>query len=347
MPPATQSAPSIGGATRLRQAVFVEQRRSGWQRLEQLLDAAERRGLSGLAPEDVDELGVLYRWVTSDLAFATGRGYDAGLQAYLNRLTARAHAVVYAGAAEGGWERVFTFFRTTFPAEVYRSRGVILLSALIFVAAALLAHYLIRQQPLDAYVLLPAQFLEPIHKGLHETNFVSAQRGLGAPALSALIMQNNIRLAFYAFAGGLTLGIVTVYLLGFNGLVLGGLAALYESAGFGRDFWATIAPHGIIELTAVQIASGAGLLLAASIIAPGRLQRRDALRRNAARAGVLIIGVTSMLAVAGFIEGFISPDNFSPSFRLAFGAATAVGMAAYFSGGWRRAIVAGQTRVAR
>jgi len=29
------------------------------------------------------------------------------------------------------------------------------------------------------------------------------------------------------------------------------MAALFTNAGFGRDFWATIAPHGVIELTAI------------------------------------------------------------------------------------------------
>jgi len=61
------------------------------------------------------------------------------------------------------------------------------------------------------------------------------------------------------------------------------------------------APHGVIELTAIQIAGAAGLLIAAGIVAPGPLRRRDAIARNAQRAGILIAGVASMLLVAGTI----------------------------------------------
>lgn len=314
----------------MRQATFVERRQAGWQRLEDLLKQAERGGVRRLEADEVSELGTLYRWVTSDLAFASGRRYDPTLVAYLNRLTARAHAVVYAGAAEGGVQRVLRFYARTFPREVWTSRWPMLLSVGLFSGSAALAYFLIHTQPLDAYVLLPAQLVAPIHKGLHESNFEPMANALGSPTMSAYILQHNIGQAFLAFAGGITLGIVTVYVLVFNGLVLGGIAALYNDAGFGRDFWATIAPHGVIELTAVQIAAGAGLLLAAGVLVPGRLRRRDALRRNAGRAAVLIVGVASMLVVAGLIEGFFSPQSFSQTTRLMFGATTAVAMALYF-----------------
>jgi uncharacterized membrane protein SpoIIM required for sporulation len=319
----------------MRQATFVERRQAGWKRLETLLDTVDRRGIRRLDAAEVSELGTLYRWVTSDLAFAQGRAYDPTLVAYLNRLTARAHALVYAGASEGGLARVLRFFDRTFPMEVRNSRVPILIAVALFCGSAALAYFLIHNQPLDAYVLLPPELITPIHKGLHAQNFETNEQLMGSPTMAAWIMQNNIRLAFFAFAGGVTLGIVTVYLLLFNGLMLGGAAAMYTDAGFGRDFWATIAPHGIIELTAVQIAAGAGLLIAAGILAPGQLRRRDAIRRNARRAGILIMGVASMLVVAATVEGFFSPQNYPEQVRLLFGGATVLAMFLYYLWGTR------------
>lgn len=314
----------------MRQAAFVNQRQMGWQQLEALLSRAEKRGLRGLEPEQVAELGTLYRWVTSDLAFANARRYDMTLQAYLNRLTARAHALVYARHQSGGLRTVIDFYTQTFPAEVRASAAPIGICAGVFIAAAVAAYALIITQPLNAYVLLPAQLIQPIHHGLHQTNFEPAVRQLGTPTLSAEIMTNNVRLAFLAFAGGLTLGALTLYLLIFNGLMLGGMAALYWQAGFGRDFAATVAPHGVIELSAVQIAAGAGLLLAAAVLSPGRLRRVDAMRRNGKRAGVLVLGVASMLVVAATIEGGFSPQKYSDQARIGFGIMTAVLMLTYF-----------------
>jgi uncharacterized membrane protein SpoIIM required for sporulation len=149
--------------------------------------------------------------------------------------------------------------------------------------------------------------------------------------MSSLIITNNIRVAYLTFAAGIvTLGIGTLYLIVFNALMLGALGGLFARAGFGADFWATIAPHGVIELTAIQIAGGAGLLIAAGVLLPGRLRRRDAIAQNGARAGVLIAGVTAMLCVAGIIEGFFSPLRFSADVRASVGIITAIGLVLYF-----------------
>ena len=118
--------------------------------------------------------------------------------------------------------------------------------------------------------------------------------------------------------------------------MLGGVGALFTNAGFGYDFWATVAPHGVIELTAIQIAGGAGLLIAAGVLYPGRLRRRDAIAVNAKRAGTLIVGVASMLVVAGTIEGFISPQRWPPEVRIGIGAVTAVALLFYFGFAGRR-----------
>jgi uncharacterized membrane protein SpoIIM required for sporulation len=126
-------------------------------------------------------------------------------------------------------------------------------------------------------------------------------------------------------------GVPTFYLIFTNGLMVGGLGAMYQNAGFGYDFWATIAPHGVIELTAIQISGGAGFLISAAIFNPGRLRRIDALMRNSKRAIVLFGGVVAMLICAALIEGFFSPQRFSPEIRIGVGALTALALSYYFA----------------
>ena len=322
--------------------MFVERRQSGWQRLEELLKTAERRGLRALPPEEIEELGRLYRWVTSDLAFAEGREYDPTLRLYLHRLTARAHAYVYAGSVEAGWHRVTRFLSHDFPDEVRRSRWYVIGMFALFAIGASFAYALIKNVPNDAYAILPDSLVRPIHEKLHDSNF-GFDRDF-ASAVSALIMTNNIRVAIMAFGGGIvTLGLLTLYLIFFNGLMLGGMGAMYGNAGFGYDFWATVAPHGVIELSAIWISGAAGILLAAAVLNPGRLRRVDALRRNARRSLVLIVGVFCMLACAAIIEGFFSPQHFPPEVRMAVGALTGVALLAYFGLAGRRPLDASRT----
>jgi uncharacterized membrane protein SpoIIM required for sporulation len=318
----------------VRQSVFVARRKPGWDRLELLVNRIERRGLRSLAPDDLSAFGRLYRSATSDLAYVDGRRFDPTLRAYLNRLTARAHAYVYGGQTATGKDRFRRFFTHGFPSEVRRSRWYIAACAALFVSSAVLAYWLIAVKPTNAYAILPAAMIRPLHAGLHDTNF-KFDRDL-APVISSAIMTNNIRVAIYSFAGGALLAVPTLYVLLLNGIMVGGLGALYTNAGFGYDFWATIAPHGCIELTAIVFSAAAGTLLAAPVFNPGRLRRIDALKRNARRAGVLILGVACMLVVAGSIEGFFSPLRFPPAVRLSVGIATAVLMIAYFCFGGSR-----------
>lgn len=309
----------------------MERRSDTWQRLDALLRRIERHGVQSLAPGEIFQLGRLYRATTSDLAYAQGRGFDGALLEYLNRSVARAHAHVYARAPESSWQRIATFYTQTFPQEFRRSLPYIAICTAITVACAVVAYVLVRTHPVDAYALLPKMLVsEKIRKSLHDSNF--AVDPTFAPAMSALIITNNVKVAIIAFAGSATLGVLTIYIIATNGLLLGGMAALFTNAGFGGDFWATIAPHGVIELTAIQIAGAAGLLIAAAIVYPGRVRRRDLIAANARRAGTLILGVASMLVVAGTIEAFFSPLRFSESIRITVGVVTGILLVLYFGG---------------
>ena len=322
----------------MRERVFVARRQDGWEQLEALLRHVDRFGLRRLSADQLQELALRYRSATTDLAAAQSRDYSESTRGYLNRLTARAHAYVYAGSARDGWSRLVEFFGVTFPSEVRRSAGPILACTAVFVIAAVIAYWLVAIRPLNVYALLSPGMIPIVEKPLHDSNFAFDRSY--SPAVASAIISNNIMVAMYAFAGGMTLGYFTIYSILENGLMVGGLGALFASKGFGLDFWATVAPHGVIELTSIQIAGGAGLLLAQAVIAPGRLRRIDALKANGRRAATLAGGVIILLCVAGTIEGFVSPQRTSIEFRIAFGALTAVLLTAYlgFAGRRRRAV---------
>ncbi|HLI96660.1 MAG TPA: stage II sporulation protein M [Candidatus Baltobacteraceae bacterium] len=314
----------------MQQREFVRKRGAAWERLEALLAQTGRGGLRGLPAAELFELGRLYRWTTSDLAYAQGHQFDPQLVHYLNRLTARAHAHVYGSTVESGRERIARFFTHTFPAEFRRSWPYIGLCIALTILWAAVAYAIVAHDPSNAYALLPESIV-PAHitKSLHDSNFAFTPDA--SAMMSSLIITNNVRVAILTFAAGIvTLGAGTLYLVIFNAVMLGALGALFAHAGFGVDFWATVAPHGFIELTAIQVAGGAGLLMAAGVLLPGRLRRRDALAQNSRRAGVLIAGVAAMLCVAGTIEAFFSPLRFPADVRASVGIITAFALIAYF-----------------
>jgi uncharacterized membrane protein SpoIIM required for sporulation len=313
----------------MREQRFVSAAKPRWDRLESVIGLIDRHGIRSLDSGRIDEFALDYRAVTSDLALARGRAYDPALVAYLNRLSARAHAYVYLGTSRSGWSAVRHFLACTFPREFRRSWLPIAACAALTIVCAVVAYTAVIREPANAYALLPPGEIPAVSQALHDTNF-GFDRAF-APLMASEIITNNIRVAAIAFAGGTTCGVLTLWIVLQNGLMLGGVGALFAHANFGLDFWATIAPHGVIELLAIAVAGGGGLLLAAAIVAPGRVRRVDALVRNAQRAGTLILGTAALLVVAGTIEGFVSPQRLSPELRIGIGALTALAVGLYFA----------------
>ena len=144
------------------------------------------------------------------------------------------------------------------------------------------------------------------------------------PVASSAITINNISVAFKAVVGGITFfiwtiplftppGIFTLYLLAFNGLMIGSVATLVAQTNLAYDLWAFVFPHGSLELPAIFMAGGAGLLLARAILLPGQYRRLDALKIYGLQAAQLVYGIVPMLIIAGIIEGFFSPSPLIPS----------------------------------
>jgi len=282
-------------------------RRTQWQRLSEILDQIDRRGLKGLSSDELLEFGKLYRRAASELSFTRAHGLDPNLTNSLNQLVGRAYGHVYRAETKG-FSAILDFFLTEFPATARALWPFIAVATGICLLAGLFAFLLTWANPPLATTLLPPEFQKAI-EGIVERHRTPQDWMPFSmrPAESTGIMTNNIGVAFFAFAGGILLGLGTIYILVFNGLLLGAVAAAVAQAGVSVNFWAFVAPHGVIELPAIFVSAGAGLVLGYTLISPGDYERKTALKLAARKAMVLVLGVVAMLVVAGTIEAFFSP----------------------------------------
>ncbi|MCP4540812.1 MAG: stage II sporulation protein M [Chloroflexi bacterium] len=293
----------------MRPDQFYESRQADWKTLTQLLDRSQD-GVRQFSSEDVNTLGRLYRAATSDLALAQRDFPSHQVTAYLNQLVARAHTVVYRGEPMAR-RRLLRFVTTGFP-RIYRETfPFILVAALLFIIPALAAGLGTAWQPEAAKWLLPAQAhnLIPIIEGQELWTDIPIHE---RPFASSFIMQNNIQVAFMAFGSGVLAGLPTVWIMIFNGLLIGGITGLTAYHGLGFDLWTFVIGHGVIELSMIFIAGGSGLMLGWAVVRPGLLSRRDALTIAARKAVRLVIGCVPLLIIAGLIEGFVSPAENIP-----------------------------------
>lgn len=297
-------------------------RRERWQRLEALIGQADRRGLSSLGHDDLKNLGRLYRSTAGDLARVRTLGADSELEDYLNGLVARGHSLVYAPPVSG-WTRIRDYFATGYSRLIIQHWRPMLAAIAIFVLSAVFGYVTSLLAPEIADAIFPQVVGEQVYQRFQDNSWFNDPLS-ARPLISSAIFTNNARVAILAFAFGITLGVGTIFMLATNGLMLGAVAARFASAGHAVDFWATILPHGVIELTAICLAGGAGLLMASGVLLPGDYRRTDALVRASRDAARILLGVILLLLVAGLIEGFYSTAPSSNASRLLFAGFTGI-----------------------
>jgi uncharacterized membrane protein SpoIIM required for sporulation len=134
-----------------------------------------------------------------------------------------------------------------------------------------------------------------------------------------------------AFAVGAFFGVGTLYILMVNGVSIGGvLGVCYRvDPNFGAGLVNFMVAHGVMELTAIFLAGGAGMMIGYALIDPGDLTRGQALKKAGQRATKIVIGCAVILFVTGLIEGFLSPSGLSPAIKYATGALTGILFFAY------------------
>lgn len=316
------------GAARERHAI-VAAGSPRWATFAARLARAQTGGLGAMTEEDARDFVREYRELTGDLARlrTATRGGDEGEVFYLNRLAAGAHNLLYRRRTIA-WREIINFMFVAVPREIRASAAPILLAAALLFGPMAIAYTAVVRDPAAAELLLPPGMMERAEDGVRRAatgdGYIDDPR-MWRPVMATGIVTNNVQVSFFAFAGGITAGIFTSVVLLTNGVSIGAVLGLYASKDIGSLLLAFVAPHGVLELTAICIAGGAGFLLAAALLIPGTRTRRAALAENARRAIKLVAGATMLLVVAGAIEGFISPIPWWPfAGKLAVSGATAV-----------------------
>ena len=325
------------GAARERHAI-VASGTPRWASFATRLDRAQRNGLKSLGEDGVRDFVAEYRDLAADLARlqTAARGRERDEVFYLSGLIAGAHKLLYRGRPLS-FRDVWRTFAIDAPREVRRSVAPIALAAILLFGPALIAYTAVVRDPGVARVFIPPGMLDRAEDGVRRARegrgYISDPE-LFRPVMATSIIANNVQVTFAAFAMGIAFGIGTVIVLVTNGVSLGGVFGLYASKGIASLLVKFVAPHGVLELSAICIAGGAGLLLAAAILIPGNRPRSEALRENGLRAIRLVAASTVLLLVAGSLEGFVSPIETWPlAWKLAVSAATAVLLVIYLSGG--------------
>jgi uncharacterized membrane protein SpoIIM required for sporulation len=298
---------------------FVAEHDGEWRRLDHLSTRHRR-----LSTAEADELVALYQRAATHLSAVRSRAPDPALVARLSRLVLAGR-----GAITGGhrfrWRDVGRFFIAGFPLAAYRAwpwwSGVTVANVLVigFLMSWVANH------PESAR----AFFTEAEMDRLVNTEFAGYYTEFLAPNFAFLVWTNNAWVSALCLASGVLI-LPVLYLLWMNALNVGVIGGIMLASGRSDVFFGLILPHGLLELTCVFVAAGAGLRIGWAWIAPGATRTRGRAVAETGRAAMLVaLGLVPVLFVSALVEAFITPSPLPAAVRLAIGATVWIAFLAY------------------
>jgi len=192
-------------------------------------------------------------------------------------------------------------------------------------------------------VALEASAPDAVREAYVEDDFEAYYSSAPAGEFATAVTVNNIQVGFLAFASGIFVCVATAFILVNNGANVGQAAGLFAAVGQQPKFYGLILPHGLLELSAIIVAGGAGLAIGWAIVDPGDRTRAEALAEQGRRSAVIALGLMVAFIVAGTIEGFVTPSGLPTSMRIAIGAAVFVAFWTYVVVLGRKAAALGYT----
>jgi uncharacterized membrane protein SpoIIM required for sporulation len=312
---------------------FVRRNRPRWQQLEGMLEQMEGHAPRSRQRSFLQELSAIYQATTGDLAFAQTHFHGTTVLLFLHQLVARAHNQIYRSRSISPTEAIH-FFQREIPQAVRAHLTAINWAALIFVTGVMLGLSAVQFDEQAATVLVPTAILDSIYSGHMWTGSIFSV--IPAPVASTLLFTNNISVALLAFAGGLSFGVVSFWILFFNGVMLGMVFKLCANYGLLGPLLAFVATHGFLEISAIIVAGGAGFVLATALLRPGAYLRRDALALHAPSAVRVAMAAVPALIVSGCLEAFVSPSGLPVAIKALIGAAMGLSFWLYLLGTGRR-----------
>lgn len=286
---------------------FVARHEKTWKRLEYLLS---KRRLNG---EQVDELIALYQICSSHLSYMQSVYAGENLTLGLSELLVKANNRITSGS-KFKIDDILKFFTHSFPASLYSCRWWTFGSALAFFLIAIVqCIWIVNSKQAQDAIGTPAQLQIYAKQAFsaYYTNF-------SAPEFTTMVWTNNAYIAAVMVATGIT-GIMPLYMLFQNAVALGQAGAIMYLYGDLKIFFTLIIPHGLLELTAIFIACGAGLKMFYALVEPTQLSRRTLIAKQGRSLAITAIGLCFVLLISGFIEGFITGSNLVPEIKIIIG----------------------------
>ncbi len=288
----------------MQEVAFHKKNREKWKQFEELI--------AGQSKTDPDTLASLFVELTDDLAYARTFYAKSTTTQYLNTLTARVHQAIYRNKREER-SRVITFWTEELPRVAYEARRDLLYAFLLTAVFFLIGWVSSVHDTTYVRLILGDSYVNMSLENMENNDPMGVYKKMPGHEMFGYITINNIFVSFRTFAYGILLPpFGTIYILLQNGVMLGAFMHLFYKHGFGTAALLGVWIHGTLEISAIIIAGGAGLLMGKSVIFPGTYTRVQSFMVGAKKGLKIVIGLIPIFIAAGFLESFVTRYSSMP-----------------------------------
>ena len=293
----------------MRETKFIQQNKKKWAGFERNL---ERQS------DNPEELNELFVQVTDDLSYARTFYPNRSVRVYLNGLGQKIFFSLYKNRKrEKGRLKHFIF--EGLPQLVYESRKEFRISLLVFMLSMAIGVLSCFMDEEFVRIVLGDSYVEMTLENIENNDPMAVYKAKEEGGMFAVIAANNLRVALLTFAMGALYAVGTILILIKNGIMVGAFQYFFVEQGLFWESFLTIWTHGTLEISAIVIAGAAGLTMGRGLVFPGTLSRIKAFQLSARRGLKIMVGITPIIILAGFIEGFFTRYTETPDFiRLFF-----------------------------
>ncbi|HCL82585.1 MAG TPA: hypothetical protein DIC22_01360 [Chitinophagaceae bacterium] len=260
---------------------------------------------------DPDEMAERFTELVNDLGYAKTFYPHSKVTLYLNKLASGIYLGIYKNKKEES-SRIIRFWKTELPLVIRKHHRILFYSFLIFLFFVLMAVFSAANDQTFVRGVLGNGYMEMTEQNIAKGDPFGVYKSQDSLSMFLWIAVHNVQVSFMIFIGGILAGLLTIWLLFQNGVMLGAFQYYFFSRGLGWKSVLVIWIHGTLEISSIIISGAAGMVLAKSLLFPGSYQRLPSLKQGARDGIKMMIGLVPVFVLAAFLEGFVTRHSGMP-----------------------------------
>ena len=281
----------------MKEVTFIRQNRKKW--LEQEKKTNQLDNLS------TDELSDMYVNLSADLAYSQSQYGEARITKFLRNMVTKTHKYIYK-KKKINFSAIVNIFTNEIPQNLRDAKFEMTLSFSIFMACCLLGVILAIIDEKNVIDFFGADYVNETLKNIHNGKPCDIYNNQESNPMFWAIALNNILITFRTYGYGVVPFIGPGYILYTNGIMLGMFQTFFFLHDCGLESMLSIWMHGAFEIPAILIAGAASLALGRGWLMPHSYNRIEGLKKSGLRSIKILLSTTPILAVAAFIESYIT-----------------------------------------